>query len=92
MLRRDAKALADEPNAWRIVGSPRAQKGKVEVLGCSDSGRVPLRLLRRNRAPANRELERADRGDVMLVDAAQGDERVEIEETTTVTRRNPTRS
>lgn len=90
VLRRDAKPLADEPNAWRVVGAPRAQKGKVEVLACSNSGRVPLRLLRRNRTPQNRELERADRGDVMLVDAAQGDERVEIEETTTVTRRDPT--
>jgi ribosomal protein RSM22 (predicted rRNA methylase) len=90
VLRRDAKSLADAPNAWRIVGAPRTQKGKVEVLACSDSGRVPLRLLRRNRTAANRELERADRGDVMLVDAAQGDERVEIEETTTVTRRDPT--
>jgi ribosomal protein RSM22 (predicted rRNA methylase) len=90
VLRRDARPLADEPNAWRIVGSPRTQKGKVEVLGCSDSGRVPLRLLRRNRTDANRELERAERGELMIVDAAQGDERVEIEGTTTVTRRDPT--
>jgi ribosomal protein RSM22 (predicted rRNA methylase) len=89
VLRLDAKALAEEPDAWRIVGEPRAQKGKVEVLGCSDAGRVPLRLLRRNRTAANRELERADRGDVMVVDAAPGEERVEIEETTTVTRRSP---
>ncbi len=90
VLRRDPRSLADEPNAWRIVGSPRSQKGKVELLGCSDAGRMPLRLLRRNRTPENRELERAERGEVMLVDATVGDERVEIEATTTVSRRDPT--
>ncbi|MEO7093264.1 MAG: hypothetical protein ABI175_08435, partial [Polyangiales bacterium] len=91
VLRRDAKPLADEPNAWRVVGSPRTQKGKVEVLGCSDAGRIPLRLLRRNRSDANRALERAERGELMIVDAAPGDERVEILEATTVARRDPTR-
>ncbi len=89
VLRRDPRRLAEESNPWRIVGAPRTQKGKVEVLGCSDAGRLPLRLLRRNRTPGNRELERTDRGDVMIVDAAPGDERVEIESTTIVTRRDP---
>ena len=90
VLRRDPRPLADEPNAWRIVSSPRAQKGKVEVLGCSDSGRVPLRLLRKNRTPGNRELERTERGELMIVNTAQGAERLEVEESTTVTRRDPT--
>lgn len=89
VLRREARRLAEEPNAWRVVGAPRAQKGKVEVMGCSEAGRVPLRLLRRNRTAQNRELERADRGEVMIVDAASDGERVEIESTTTVTRRDP---
>jgi hypothetical protein len=63
------------------------------VIGCSDSGRVPLRLLKRNRAEANRELERAERGDVVIVaapESAPGDaERVEIDRTTHVVRRRP---
>lgn len=89
VLRKEPRRLADEANAWRVVGAPRAQKGKVEVLGCSDAGRVPLRLLRRNRTSENRELERTDRGELIITDAVPGEERVEIEETTAVARRDP---
>ncbi|MBA3459897.1 MAG: methyltransferase domain-containing protein [Deltaproteobacteria bacterium] len=91
VLRKGEQPLATEPGAWRIVGEPWSQKGKVEVLGCSDAGRMPLRLLRRNRVDANRELERASRGDVMIVDAPAGDERIEIEATTVLTRRDPSK-
>ncbi|HEX5063284.1 MAG TPA: hypothetical protein VFV99_28100, partial [Kofleriaceae bacterium] len=66
------------------------QKGKQEVFGCSDAGRVPLRLLKRNRSDANRAFERTRRGDVLVVDARAGEhERVEIEADTTVERREP---
>lgn len=89
VLRHDSRGLADEPNAWRVVGDLWAQKGKVEVPACSEAGRVPLRLLRRHRSAANREVERAERGDVIVVDAPATAERVEIEAATTVVRRDP---
>lgn len=89
VLRRDARPLADEPHAWRVVGEPRAQKGKVEVRACGPAGLVPLRLLRRNRTEANRELERTTRGELVIVDAPVGPDRVEVEEATRVVRRDP---
>ncbi len=78
--------------AWRIVSAPMPAKGKLEIIGCSASGRIPLRLLRRHRNAGNRELERVDRGDVVVVvtpgePAAEPDgERLEIRAETTVTR------
>lgn len=89
VLRHDARTLVDEPEAWRIVSAPRSQKGKLEVIGCSAAGRIPLRLLRRNRGDHNRDIERAERGDVVIVSAPPGDERVEIEADTRVERRKP---
>ncbi len=89
VVRRVPRTLADEPDAWRVVKEPWAQKGKVEVLGCSNVGRVPIRLMRRNRTDANRDLERAERGEVIVVDASATAERVEIEAGTTVVRRDP---
>jgi ribosomal protein RSM22 (predicted rRNA methylase) len=86
VLRKDPKPLADEPNAWRVVGSPWAQKGKVEVLACSDAGRMPIRLLRRHRSAANRSIERVERGDVIVVDAAPDGERVDLLDETPVTK------
>ena len=77
--------------AWRVVGVPRPEKGKLEVIGCGERGRVPIRLLRRNRSPANRAVERAERGDVLVVDAAPGDARVELGEDTRVERLEPAR-
>src|SRR5262249_53256918 len=83
VLRRDPLALVDARNAWRIVASPRPSKGKLEVVGCSDAGRVPLRLLHRNRSDANRAIERARRGDVLVVDEP------ELRPTTRVARTEP---
>jgi ribosomal protein RSM22 (predicted rRNA methylase) len=70
-LRRAPLDLVDDPAAWRIVSAPRPSKGKLEIFGCSAAGRVPLRLLKRNRSDANRELERADRGDVVSADGPE---------------------
>lgn len=89
VLRRSALSLVDaNAPAWRVVSAPFAAKGKLEVFGCSDPGRVPLRLLKRNRSDANRPFERAQRGDVLVIDAPPG-ERVEIEAGTEVTRHEP---
>lgn len=92
VLRKDARPLADEPHAWRVVGEPRSQKGKVEVRACGPAGIVPLRLLRRNRTDRNRELERTTRGELLIVDAPVGPDRVEVEAETTVVRRDPSTS
>lgn len=91
VLRKQPLALVDAPGAWRIVSAPHVQKGKLEVFGCSDAGRVRLRLLKRNRAAANRELERARRGDVIVTDAPRDGERVEITRESIVERREPSK-
>ncbi|HTJ43914.1 MAG TPA: small ribosomal subunit Rsm22 family protein [Kofleriaceae bacterium] len=52
--------------ARRVVSEPMKSKGKLELYGCSDEGRLKLRLLQRNRTDANRAFERARRGDVLV--------------------------
>jgi len=88
VLRHSAKPLVDNAHAWRVVSAPFSPKGKLELFGCSDAGRVPLRLLKRNRSDANRAFERARRGDVLVVDAPVG-ERVEVAPDTAVERIEP---
>ena len=78
VLRAQPLALADDPAAWRIVSAPFPAKGKLELIGCSERGRVRLRLLRRNRATGNRAFEDADRGSVLAIGAEPDDERVEV--------------
>ncbi|HUJ62791.1 MAG TPA: small ribosomal subunit Rsm22 family protein, partial [Kofleriaceae bacterium] len=58
--------------AWRVVSAPLPAKGKLELYGCSDAGRVRLRLLRRARHDTNRAFERARRGDVLVIDRLDG--------------------
>ena len=78
VLRHAELPLVDAKHAWRVVSAPMIAKGKHEVFGCSDAGRIPIRLLKRNRSDANRAFERARRGDVLVTDASPGDERVEL--------------
>lgn len=89
VLRKQPLSVVDGPGAWRIVSSPRSPKGKHEITGCGDPGWVPLRLMRRHRTDANRYFERADRGDVVVVSAAPGEDRVEIVADTTAVRFEP---
>jgi ribosomal protein RSM22 (predicted rRNA methylase) len=89
VLRKHDAPLVSAPSAWRVVSAPRPAKGKLELFGCSDAGRVPLRLLKRNRSDANRSFERARRGDVLVASAAVGDDRVELERDTPVERIEP---
>lgn len=88
VIRRTACDLADDGDrAWRIVSAPRIAKGKRELFGCSASGRVVLRLLKRNRSDANREFAQLARGDVIAIDDPQANEPwIEIGPTTTVRR------
>jgi len=89
VLRRQPLALVDAAPAWRVVSAPMPAKGKREVIGCSAAGRIPLRLLRRHRTPQNRGFEAADRGDVLVCDAAPDEDRVEITSDTRVERITP---
>lgn len=85
-VRKQPRALVDD--GWRLVSAARVAKGKHEIIGCSDAGRLTLRLLKRNRTPENREFERAVRGEVI----ATGDpptDRIEI--TGPITRIDPAR-
>ena len=86
MLRKAATPLVDAPGAWRLVSTPRVAKGKHEITGCGEPGWVALRLLKRNRTTATKELERAQRGDVIVTDAVPGPDRVEILETSRLER------
>ena len=89
VLRRQPLALVDAASAWRVVSAPMPAKGKLEIIGCSAAGRTPLRLLRRHRTPGNRGFEAADRGDVLVTDAAPDDDRVEITADTRIERITP---
>lgn len=89
VLRHDDAPLVAAPHAWRVVSAQRPAKGKLELYGCSDAGRVPLRLLKRNRAEANRAFEAARRGDVLVTTAPVGDDRVELARDTRVERIEP---
>ena len=84
VLRRERDALVEPPpppvRALRVVSQPLRSKGKRELYGCGERGRVMLRLLRRHRSAANRPFDRALRGDVLVVgeaDELSSDDRVE---------------
>jgi hypothetical protein len=79
VLRKQPLALVERPNAWRVVSEQLPAKGKLELYGCSNAGRVPLRLLRRNRSDANRAFERAQRGDVLVVDETELGPQTQVE-------------
>ncbi len=73
----------DVGEALRVVGQPQRGKGQRECFICGPNiGRRRLRLLKRNRSSKNRKLERAHRGDVLIVeDIAKSEpppERLEI--------------
>lgn len=69
----DAQVAALPPGscALRVVSQLRSSKGKHECYVCGDQGRLLVRLLRRNRNPANRDFERVRRGDVLIAPAAR---------------------
>lgn len=92
VLRRQPLALVEDPAAWRVVSAPMPAKGKLEIIGCSAAGRLSLRMLRRHRAPHNRSFDAADRGDVLVIDAAPTADRVEITGDTRVERLEPAKA
>lgn len=89
VLRRAPLALVDDAPAWRVVSALHPAKGKLELIGCGDPGRVPIRLLRRHRNAGNRDFERADRGDVLVIDTPPAEDRLEITGDTRFARKTP---
>ncbi len=65
-------------SAWRAVSAPFIEKGKHEIIGCSEQGRITIRLMKRHRSEGNRDFERADRGDVIVTAEMPGDKRLEL--------------
>jgi ribosomal protein RSM22 (predicted rRNA methylase) len=68
VLRREPGTLA--PGALRVVGHPRAEKGRHEAMACGDEGRATIRLLTRHKADGLRDFARAERGDVLAIEPA----------------------
>jgi len=90
VLRKQPTPLVEAGGAaWRVVSAPHAPKGKLELLGCSDAGRVPIRLLKRHRNEQTKSIERARRGNVLEIDGAPGEERLEITSEMRVTTIDP---
>ena len=78
VLRKTPLPLVPHAGALRVVSAPHAAKGKLELVGCGDAGRVAVRLLRRHRSAANRVIEDARRGDVLVTGASPTADRLEL--------------
>ncbi len=77
-------AAAPPPSqAWRVVSDPHASKGKLELTLCGAPGWVPARLLKRNRSAANRAVERARRGDLLVIEPTPTVDSPDLEASTT---------
>ena len=59
--------IRSDPTLFRIVSDPLPEKGRLRLFACGAPGRQPLIRLDRNRAPANADLDRAVRGDVVRI-------------------------
>jgi len=60
-------APAGAVSRFRVVSDPLPEKGRLRVFGCGDDGRHALVRLDRHAAPANADLDRVVRGDVVQV-------------------------
>ena len=84
VLRRQPGNVA--AGAVRVVGHPHRSKGKLEMPVCGPDGLVPLRLLSRHRAPGNRAVERARRGDLLQIDPPPRPDAADVTRDATVRR------
>jgi ribosomal protein RSM22 (predicted rRNA methylase) len=66
VLRRSVAAAAD-PARYRVVSDPIKDKGRLRFFVCGALGRFPLMRLNRDRSPANQALDRARRGDIVVL-------------------------
>jgi hypothetical protein len=70
VLRRGDEPLVEVDGgreAHRVMADARKLKGRRECTGCGEDGWTRLRLLSRHRDDENRALERARRGDVLVL-------------------------
>ncbi|HET6612736.1 MAG TPA: hypothetical protein VFG83_12140, partial [Kofleriaceae bacterium] len=54
--------------ALRVVSQPRRKKGALEMFACGDCGRIAVRRLARHRSSENGAIDRARRGDVVVIE------------------------
>jgi len=86
VLRRRPGHVGGLDSAVRVVGHPHRSKGKLELPVCGAAGLIPLRLLSRHRADANRAVERARRGDVLQIDPPPRPDAADVTRDATVRR------
>jgi hypothetical protein len=70
VLRRGVPGVAPpacEPELYRVVSDRLPEKGRLRIFGCGEAGRHELVRLDRDASPANAELDRVVRGDVIRV-------------------------
>ena len=73
-LRRDERTLRgalDADDGWRIVSQALKSKGKLEVYGCADPGRIRFTRLDRHAADPNAAFGEARRGQVLRIEGAE---------------------
>jgi ribosomal protein RSM22 (predicted rRNA methylase) len=84
VLRRSAAAEVD-PSRYRVVSDPIKDKGRLRFFICGATGRLELVRLDRARSAANQALDRAHRGDiVVLPNVAVHDDSIRIVADSTV--------
>jgi ribosomal protein RSM22 (predicted rRNA methylase) len=70
VLTRAADRLTDK-RLFRIVSDPIEEKGRLRLYGCGPAGRHALVRLDRERADDNRDFDRAERGDVVVISTVE---------------------
>ncbi len=84
VLRRSAVAEVDR-DRYRVVSDPLKDKGRLRFFVCGAAGRFVLMRLDRDRSAANQALDRARRGDIMVLpNALVRDDRIRIAADSTV--------
>ncbi|HJX65588.1 MAG TPA: small ribosomal subunit Rsm22 family protein [Polyangia bacterium] len=84
VVRRSAATEVD-PGRYRVVSDPLKDKGRLRFFVCGVSGRFVLMRLDRDRSAANQALDRARRGDiVVLPNAPVQDEGIRVGANSTV--------
>ncbi len=56
-----------DPTRYRVVSDPLKDKGRLRLFICGPSGRHQIMRLDRDRTPANQVLDRARRGDILVL-------------------------
>ena len=71
LVLRHSAATEVDPGRYRVVSDPIKDKGRLRFFVCGVTGRFELMRLNRDRSPANQSLDRACRGDIIVLPNAQ---------------------